>query len=70
MPHRTALVALAIFLLAIPASPQQTAQPPTHTLKPTPATIAWGYYDASTPPVLRIKSGDSTHFVAMPVAAG
>ncbi|MGZ8842046.1 MAG: DUF6438 domain-containing protein [Pyrinomonadaceae bacterium] len=27
-------------------------------LKPTPKTIAWGYYDASTPPVMRIKSGD------------
>ena len=30
----------------------------TYTLKPTPKTVAWGYYDASTPPVLRIKSGD------------
>ena len=29
-----------------------------HHLKPTPKTVAWGYYDASTPPVLRIKSGD------------
>jgi acetamidase/formamidase len=28
-------------------------------LKPTPKTIAWGYYDASTPPVMRIKSGDT-----------
>jgi acetamidase/formamidase len=30
-----------------------------HRLKPTPKTVAWGYYDASTPPVLRIKSGDT-----------
>src|SRR6266513_4878012 len=30
-----------------------------HHLKPTPKTVAWGYYDASTPPVLRIKSGDT-----------
>lgn len=30
-----------------------------HQLKPTPKTVAWGYYDASTPPALRIKSGDS-----------
>jgi acetamidase/formamidase len=59
MSHRTALVALVIFLLTSSASPQQTAQTATYTLKPTPATIAWGYYDASTPPVLRIKSGDS-----------
>src|SRR5204862_2532676 len=30
-----------------------------HQLKPTPKTVAWGYYNASTPPVLRIKSGDT-----------
>ncbi|MBZ5537969.1 MAG: acetamidase/formamidase family protein [Acidobacteriia bacterium] len=30
-----------------------------YTLKPSPKTIAWGYYDASTPPVLRVKSGDA-----------
>jgi acetamidase/formamidase len=37
-------------------------QPPearTHQLKATPKTVAWGHYDASTPPVLRIKSGDA-----------
>ena len=28
-------------------------------LKPSPATVAWGYYDASTPPALRMKSGDT-----------
>jgi len=28
-------------------------------LKPSPKTVAWGYYDASTPPVLRVKSGDT-----------
>jgi len=27
-------------------------------LKPTPKSVAWGYYDAATPPVMRIKSGD------------
>jgi acetamidase/formamidase len=31
----------------------------TYTLKATPQTIAWGYYAANTPPVLRIHSGDS-----------
>jgi acetamidase/formamidase len=30
-----------------------------HQLKPSPKTVAWGYYDASTPPVMRIKSGDA-----------
>jgi acetamidase/formamidase len=30
-----------------------------HQLKPTPKTVAWGYYDANTQPALRIKSGDT-----------
>src|SRR6266849_3309041 len=44
----------ASLLLAFTVNAQQTYQ-----LKPTPKTVAWGYYDASTPPVLRIKSGDT-----------
>jgi acetamidase/formamidase len=46
----------ALILLALTA---QAQQPATYQLKPTPKTVAWGYYDASTPPVLRIKSGDT-----------
>jgi acetamidase/formamidase len=30
-----------------------------HVLKPTPPNVVIGYYDASTPPVLKIKSGDT-----------
>ena len=30
-----------------------------YQLKPTPKTVAWGYYDAKTPPVLHVKSGDT-----------
>lgn len=30
-----------------------------HQLKATPKTIAWGHYSAATPPVLRIRSGES-----------
>jgi acetamidase/formamidase len=30
----------------------------TYELKPTPKTVVWGYHDAGTPPVLKIKSGD------------
>jgi acetamidase/formamidase len=48
------LAALMTGLLALTVNAQQTYQ-----LKPTPKTVAWGYYDASTPPVLRIKSGDT-----------
>jgi acetamidase/formamidase len=36
-----------------------TGRNTTHKLKPTPKTVAWGYYEAGTPPVLRIKSGDT-----------
>lgn len=32
-----------------------------HKLAATPATIVWGRYAASTPPVLRIQSGDTVH---------
>src|SRR5580704_3429688 len=28
-------------------------------LKPTPKTVAWGYYDAKAAPVLRVKTGDT-----------
>jgi len=31
----------------------------TYTLKATPKTVAWGYYDSKAAPVLRIKSGDT-----------
>ncbi|HEX4325749.1 MAG TPA: acetamidase/formamidase family protein [Burkholderiales bacterium] len=30
----------------------------THSLKPSPKTVHWGYFDAALPPVLRIASGD------------
>src|SRR5262249_4391324 len=31
----------------------------THTLKATPKTVVWGYYDAKAAPVLRVKPGDT-----------
>src|SRR5580704_17757978 len=47
-------ILLALFFLA-ESSRAQAAQ----TLKPTPKTVAWGYYDAKAAPVLRVKSGDT-----------
>ena len=48
------LVALAAsLLLSCRASAQQ------HELLASPATVAWGYYDAAAAPVLRIKSGET-----------
>lgn len=53
MKRTTILLVCALSLTALEAAAQQ------HQLKATPKTVAWGYYDASTPPVLRIKSGDT-----------
>jgi acetamidase/formamidase len=41
------------------ATPNAFAQSPkTHRLEATPATVAYGYYWADAPPVMRIASGD------------
>src|SRR5437879_2151338 len=55
------LLRLAVGFIFWPHSlyAQQANAQATHTLKPTPKTVAWGYYDAKTPPALRIKSGDT-----------
>ena len=55
MPYRTVSLGLGILISATCLSAQQAR----YTLKPAPKTIAWGYYDAKTPPVLRVKSGDT-----------
>ncbi len=47
------------FVFAVRASAQQTSSSATYSLKPTPKTVAWGDYDASAAPVLRVKSGDT-----------
>src|SRR5438309_1458744 len=41
---------------------QPAGDPPgakTYELRATPKTVVWGYYDAASTPVLKIKSGDS-----------
>ncbi len=52
------VLASNLFPVALSLSAQQANAQATYTLKPTPKTVAWGYYDAKTPPVLRVKSGD------------
>src|SRR5579859_2594121 len=49
--RRTILAAFTVFCLG--------AAPGPIVLEPTPATVAYGYYDAAAKPVLRIKSGDT-----------
>src|ERR1700754_2869292 len=57
MEERTVaiFIATSALLLASSHSNAQTVK----TLKATPKTVAWGYYDAKATPVLRIKSGDT-----------
>ncbi|MFI5058180.1 MAG: energy transducer TonB [Candidatus Acidiferrales bacterium] len=53
----------SVFLVVTSIARAQEPTPaPAYTLKPTPKTVAWGYYDAKTPPALRVKSGDTLEF--------
>src|SRR5262245_33495699 len=52
-------VICALALFGVDAYSQQASEGNSHVLMPTPKTVAWGYYDATTPPALRIKSGDT-----------
>jgi acetamidase/formamidase len=53
-PLRFGILICATFICARSLDAQAT-----YTLKPTPKTVAWGYYDAKAAPVLRVKSGDT-----------
>src|SRR6267154_5623768 len=53
------LLSLTILMLGPTLPAQQAQAPAAYTLKPTPKTVAWGYYDAKAAPVLRVKSGDT-----------
>ena len=59
-------VLLFLTSVAFGQTPSQPAQPSTgpqkYTLKATPKTVAWGYYDATATPVLHIRSGDTVEF--------
>ena len=46
----------------LPIGSSQPASPQHFKLPATPKTVAWGYYDAAAPPVLRIHSGDTVEF--------
>src|SRR5205823_1119807 len=54
------LTVCALTSIAVSLGGQQAGQssPKTHHLKATPKTVAWGYYDAKSTPVLHINSGD------------
>src|SRR5713226_6083232 len=62
MNRRVALLGFGtlVFMCSLPS--QQAAAQATYTLKATPKTVAWGYYDARAAPVLRGKAGDRVEF--------
>jgi hypothetical protein len=57
--NRTFLAGLVAILWVPPVAVKEANAQVTYTLKPTPKTVAWGYYDANAAPVLRVKSGDT-----------
>src|SRR5216683_2922556 len=52
------LLCLGVSLFVCASSGRKIEAQTNYTLKPTPKTVAWGYYDAKAAPVLRVKSGD------------
>jgi acetamidase/formamidase len=52
------LLTTAMILSINCASAQKADNSPTYSLRPSPKTIVFGYYDAKANPVLRVKSGD------------
>jgi acetamidase/formamidase len=57
--HTKTAAGLALAAALIGAAPAMAA---TYTLEATPATVAWGHYDAAAKPVLHIQSGDTVVF--------
>jgi acetamidase/formamidase len=47
------------YLLAVLALASAPATAATYELSATPTTIAWGHYDATSKPVMTVKSGDT-----------
>src|SRR5215203_5517885 len=47
-----------LIALGVAGAAAMGAEPKVHRLEATPATVAYGWYDAAATPVLRIASGD------------
>jgi acetamidase/formamidase len=61
----------AVLTIAVTASSgaSQAPAPPSSVVWPTAETVAWGYYDAKTPPVVRVKSGNTVEIRTLIVAS-
>jgi len=58
MMRKTVLLGAAVSIVISGLFPHVANAQAGYTLKATPKTVAWGYYDANATPVLRVKSGD------------
>jgi len=69
MKHRSIILGcvMALWMGAMHAADARAQA--TYTLKPTPKTVAWGYYDAKAAPVLRVKSGDTVEIQTLTTAS-
>jgi acetamidase/formamidase len=68
MTRRIAILAvcgLAFSTISANGQPPGDSPSATHQLKASAKTVAWGHYDAKTPPSLRIKSGDSVEVTTL-----
>src|SRR5262245_48066408 len=65
------IMTLAACALALAPSQlrAQDAAGKTYELKPTPKTVAWGYYDGESKPALKIQSGDTVKVHTLIVAS-
>jgi hypothetical protein len=59
MTRRSPVLVGRMLFVALSFFAQQASAQTTHTQKPTPKTVAWGYYDAKAKPVLTVKSVDT-----------
>jgi hypothetical protein len=64
--------ALVATLAAVASSALGAQQPKgqTYHLKPSPQTVAWGYFDSKSPPALRVHSGDTVEIQTLLASAG
>src|SRR2546430_5445281 len=56
------LILMVPLFAAAQPQPAKPNAPQKFKLPASPKTVAWGYYDAAAPPVLRIHSGDTVVF--------
>ncbi len=59
MSMNRSLPAILLFGMALVCFEKQVNGQATQSLKPTPTTVAWGYYDAKAKPVLTVNPGET-----------